>query len=528
MEAHLSLAEAHERGEMGLEVDETKTIEWYAKAASGGNTEALCRLAHIRRFGKYGTTPDVGSALELYRRAAVSGGACAKDRTVGKSKNQYCKICSSDSYVKDGLCISGRSALQEGRNSCKPNAQLALEVYRRDFLSEDRRWSGEAQKELGYAYLDGFLGLSRDYGKASTWFEKAAQCGQEQALFWLAECYDFGCYGYTKDNEKAIELYLKAARPYNDHASGFDPYTPTTTAGNAAAAYAALRLGDKGVICLDDREQGSFRYCQGGYDAFKWYELAALPSSPRDGHWRGRAAYGGNRNAWLRLAQSYEQAGTLDAPCDDKTPPSVGTDIRSAQGIVPLIELPSRAEQYFFRNHPYHAKSTTTEIIEMRARRCKMNKGRAYYQMAATDSEEAMRALPLELGLSHSRPSLPNFWSEGPKRQRVSFNVNLEHTHRRRSPHTHCSRRCIAYGPSQLPSARAAPDPGQPAPHLPLSSTSATRTCSTPSSSSTRMSSCTLTDLRARSFRTHERSSSTVTNPSMSASICSMRSATLT
>ena len=139
MEAHLSLAEAHERGEMGLEVDETKTIEWYAKAASGGNTEALCRLAHIRRFGTYGTTPDVGSAFELYRRAAVSGGACAKDRTVGKSKNQYCKICSSDSYVKDGLCISGRSA------SCEPNAQLALEVYRRDFLSEDRRWSGEAQ-----------------------------------------------------------------------------------------------------------------------------------------------------------------------------------------------------------------------------------------------------------------------------------------------------------------------------------------------------------------------------------------------
>ena len=35
----------------------------------------------------------------------------------------------------------------------------------------------------------------------------------------------------------------------------------------------------------------------------------------------------------------------------------------------------------------------------MRARRCNMNKERAYdyYQMAATDSEEAMRALPLEL-----------------------------------------------------------------------------------------------------------------------------------
>ena len=118
MKAHLLLAEAHKFGEMGLEVDETKVIEWYAKAASGGNTEALCKLARINACPN-NPTPDVGSALELYRRAAGGGGACAKDRTVGKSKKRYCKICSRDSSglrrFRRRTCGFCRSGLRSGR-----------------------------------------------------------------------------------------------------------------------------------------------------------------------------------------------------------------------------------------------------------------------------------------------------------------------------------------------------------------------------------------------------------------------------
>lgn len=71
--------------------------------------------------------------------------------------------------------------------------------------------SPEADKLLGVLYMSGQYAPypAKDAIKAASCFEAAALAGDEEAMFWLSQCYDMGL-GVEKDPEKAQEWKQKA------------------------------------------------------------------------------------------------------------------------------------------------------------------------------------------------------------------------------------------------------------------------------------------------------------------------------
>ena len=58
---------------------EKKAIEWYQKAAAGGDARAQRELAVSYDIGSYGFPKDIAKAVEWYQKAAAGGDAIAQD-----------------------------------------------------------------------------------------------------------------------------------------------------------------------------------------------------------------------------------------------------------------------------------------------------------------------------------------------------------------------------------------------------------------------------------------------------------------
>ncbi|MDI2091741.1 tetratricopeptide repeat protein [Commensalibacter oyaizuii] len=67
-----------------------------------------------------------------------------------------------------------------------------------------------AQIDLGQWYLKGTNGVKKNYNKAKAIFQKLADQGNAEGLYYLGLCYRLG-YGVTKDFRKAVELNEAAA-----------------------------------------------------------------------------------------------------------------------------------------------------------------------------------------------------------------------------------------------------------------------------------------------------------------------------
>ena len=76
--AQLRLAEAYERGELGLVTDEEEALKWYRKAAEDGERAeehiAQRRLGFAYENGELGLLTDEEEAQKWHRKAAE--GAC--------------------------------------------------------------------------------------------------------------------------------------------------------------------------------------------------------------------------------------------------------------------------------------------------------------------------------------------------------------------------------------------------------------------------------------------------------------------
>ena len=59
----------HGYGIEGIEVDETKAVEWYRKAAEQGSVEGQLKLGFMYDYG-FGIEKDRTKAVEWYRKAA--------------------------------------------------------------------------------------------------------------------------------------------------------------------------------------------------------------------------------------------------------------------------------------------------------------------------------------------------------------------------------------------------------------------------------------------------------------------------
>jgi len=78
----------------------------------------------------------------------------------------------------------------------------------KEFLPLAEEGNDEAQKSLGYLYIQG-LGVAQDYGEAFKWFRKAAEQGNAGAQETLGFLYREGL-GVTQDYAESAKWYRKA------------------------------------------------------------------------------------------------------------------------------------------------------------------------------------------------------------------------------------------------------------------------------------------------------------------------------
>ncbi len=170
------LGVCHKKG-YGVEASMAKAMEYFQKAADMGDTNSMCSIAYA-----YTKTipPKLRQAFEYYERAAF----------LGCDKAQY----NLATFYLKGIYVS--------KNPSKAYEWFDISAH-----------NGNAQSQgvMGAYYLEP---KHQNYKLAISWLEKAAEQGDDKALYNLGNCYFFG-KGKQVDMDKAYQLYKKSAEKGN-------------------------------------------------------------------------------------------------------------------------------------------------------------------------------------------------------------------------------------------------------------------------------------------------------------------------
>ena len=181
------LGECYSNG-LGTIRDEKKGNEFRSKAFAGfqqwaesGDADAMDSLG-IYYFLGYGTAKNDKKAAELFARAVEKGSVTAATHL--------------------GFCYMHEIGLE--RDAAK-GIKLLEEAYARNEVS--------AAYTLGEAYWSssGERGVDKDDAKALEWFRKGREGADDDSIWALAECYEYGV-GVEADEAEAAKLYEEAAR----------------------------------------------------------------------------------------------------------------------------------------------------------------------------------------------------------------------------------------------------------------------------------------------------------------------------
>ena len=266
----------YERGKGVVQNDE-KAIELYKQAADGGNNVAMNNLGIIYENGKVGQEVNLEEALKWYKLAAENGYDGAQesvarveqalqeetetDRSTEKTAEQYYEEENYEealaAYRKDGDAENVERVLQamydlaenykDGKNGVEKNEEEAIRYYKLVAEDEDAEDEKIRNSSFSLGYIMTHNDTEEDDAEAVTWFEKAIEKGDGNAINWLGWMYE-NRKGVPQDYEKAVELYKKAA--------------------DVKSGYAQNRLG--GIY-----ENGECGQEINLEEALKWYKLAA-------------------------------------------------------------------------------------------------------------------------------------------------------------------------------------------------------------------------------------------------------------
>ena len=163
------------------EHNEEKALEYYLKAADGGDAQAMYEASEI-----YYTNDETAKQKELLLKAAEQNFADAEDML--------------------GMMYADPDEFGEG----EPNYEQAMYWYKRASEHGD----SSATYHVGEMYLNG-QGVIKDESQAFNWFKKAKEQGSVYGEYLLGKCYLEGT-GVVQDKNKGIELYRSAAKYDSD------------------------------------------------------------------------------------------------------------------------------------------------------------------------------------------------------------------------------------------------------------------------------------------------------------------------
>ena len=321
---------------IGVEKDETQTVEWYRKAADHGDATAQYYLGRMYAKG-IGVEKDEAQAVEWYRKAADQGDADAQNNLavmhangIGTEKDEAKAITWYQKAADHG---NATAQYNLGRIYARgivveKNEAKAVEWYRK---AADQG-NADAQNNLGGLYADG-CGVEKDEAKAVEWYRKAADQGNSTAQYNIGRMYTRGL-GVEKDEAKGVEWYRKAAERGDadaqnilgfkyEHGIGvaknelqtIEWYRKAAEQGNATAQCNLGRIYAKGLGVEKDEAQAFAWYCkaadQGDADAQNQLGIinehghGVAKDEAQAVEWFRKAAEKGDRDAQYNLGRMY-------------------------------------------------------------------------------------------------------------------------------------------------------------------------------------------------------------------------------
>ncbi len=267
----------------GVSEDESRSVEWYTRAAGQGHASAQDELGLMYEIG-VGVSQDHAQAVEWYARAADQGHANAQ-------------------YHLGEMYSSGRGVPKD--------EALAATWYTR----AAEQGHADAQCELGVMNYFG-KGVPEDRTRSVHWFALAAEQGEKappvaqryraavrgdaKAQWKLGSMYHWDDPGAPKDHAQAVHWYSlaaaqghDAARRYMAEVQAVERYKHAAEQGDAEAQY---ELGSRYEIGGDGTPQDPAH-------AAHWYTRAA-----ENGHEDARLKLGEMYTTGLGVAEDYRQA----------------------------------------------------------------------------------------------------------------------------------------------------------------------------------------------------------------------------
>lgn len=116
-----------------------------------------------------------------------------------------------------------------------------------------RNGNAEAQRDIGYDYLNGLSGLTKDYGAALAWFQKSARQGDPDGQRYLGLMYNLG-NAVPKNRVIAYAWYNLAAAENPNWAGDRDPLEKEMTPEEVRRGQALSSAWKLGQLISDDAQ----------------------------------------------------------------------------------------------------------------------------------------------------------------------------------------------------------------------------------------------------------------------------------
>ena len=249
--AMTSLGNMYLGGNSVLEKNFEKSVEWYNKAALGGDPVAMFNLGCL--FQSLNTQKEYKKALKWYKLAADKGDGSAMYNlacmhreglgTVQSNKEAFYFYMMSAAEGNIYAMYNLGKMYQEGVGT-DHNDSLAFKWY----MKAAEGGNSDAMNEIGWLYFEGkgielntdastkwfrksaalgnpdamyFLGIlhnrQQEFSSARWWFLKSAAKGNFEAMYILGIMYEKG-EGVSEDNKKALKWYMRSAEKGNPDA----------------------------------------------------------------------------------------------------------------------------------------------------------------------------------------------------------------------------------------------------------------------------------------------------------------------
>lgn len=197
-----------------------KAIEYYQKAVNTNpnDKEAMNAGTNIGwlLYNGYGTNIDKEKAIKLWEELAEYNCGSAIYKLAYHYFNQKNYIKSKE-YLDKGILLYNKDCCfllgdlyEFGYNTIEIDKEKARQLYEKGISTN--RFYHYGYYKLGYYYKN-----QKQYNLAKTYFEKAIELGNNEAMVSLGYCFEMG-YGVEQSYQKAYDYYVMASKFDNSQA----------------------------------------------------------------------------------------------------------------------------------------------------------------------------------------------------------------------------------------------------------------------------------------------------------------------